>query len=530
MHNEQRNQRMTMANSAMAGTSYQNMMRMPNGVGVAPNDLKRAAAMNNRNPNGNPMANMPMKSQAMLSAQMQRDGSGMEVNGQRPQSPGSSENAPSPNKRPRVEGGMNAGNMPGSQFNEFAQQAPNVQQKSIEGMNSGVQGSPMTQQGLDGQHDMFAGNQPRHGMPAAPGQPQGNHALQDYQMQLMLLEQQNKKRLLMARQEHDTISGVPHAQPAVGAPGFPPSMSPQGSRAGPSPNPIDQMKRGTPKMNQQGLPGSPMPDVAMQQRRSSPAPNMNFDPTQMPPGMPPQYYNPQMQQNPMMRPPSSYPGFNGQQLTQHQMEQVRQNGAMQNGAMPNGGAWRGGPPGTMQQGLQLGPMANNPQQRNQMPPPPAPAGEQPRAQEPSPSQPTQAPPTPNLGNKVNPKKKVTKNDKKATKAKGSGATPAASAGEGPPTPTPPTPVTANHQKSFQNGQPAQPPSQPQPTAPQHQTVMDTNPPFGNIDGENFDLGLGFEDSIDFETFLHVGGDDSTGFNSLTGDFGFGDIVEAGGDL
>jgi hypothetical protein len=37
-----------------------------------------------------------------------------------------------------------------------------------------------------------------------PGRPpaQGNHALQqDYQMQLMLLEQQNKKRLLMARQE-----------------------------------------------------------------------------------------------------------------------------------------------------------------------------------------------------------------------------------------------------------------------------------------------------------------------------------------
>jgi len=30
-----------------------------------------------------------------------------------------------------------------------------------------------------------------------------SHALQDYQMQLMLLEQQNKKRLLMARQEAD---------------------------------------------------------------------------------------------------------------------------------------------------------------------------------------------------------------------------------------------------------------------------------------------------------------------------------------
>ena len=31
-----------------------------------------------------------------------------------------------------------------------------------------------------------------------------NFALQDYQMQLMLLERQNKKRLLMARQEQDS--------------------------------------------------------------------------------------------------------------------------------------------------------------------------------------------------------------------------------------------------------------------------------------------------------------------------------------
>jgi hypothetical protein len=38
---------------------------------------------------------------------------------------------------------------------------------------------------------------------------QGNHALQDYQMQLMLLEQQNKKRLLMAQQEQDNISNNP---------------------------------------------------------------------------------------------------------------------------------------------------------------------------------------------------------------------------------------------------------------------------------------------------------------------------------
>jgi hypothetical protein len=48
----------------------------------------------------------------------------------------------------------------------------------------------------------------------------GNHALQDYQMQLMLLEQQNKMRLLMARQEQDSITNPPghtstNMQPAV---------------------------------------------------------------------------------------------------------------------------------------------------------------------------------------------------------------------------------------------------------------------------------------------------------------------------
>ena len=37
---------------------------------------------------------------------------------------------------------------------------------------------------------------------------EGNHATQDYQMQLMLLEQQNKKRMLLARQEQDRLSGA----------------------------------------------------------------------------------------------------------------------------------------------------------------------------------------------------------------------------------------------------------------------------------------------------------------------------------
>lgn len=47
---------------------------------------------------------------------------------------------------------------------------------------------------------------------------EGNHVLQDYQMQLMLLEQQNKKRLLTARQEQDTMLSV---VPKRGMPGAP---------------------------------------------------------------------------------------------------------------------------------------------------------------------------------------------------------------------------------------------------------------------------------------------------------------------
>ncbi|KAG7001978.1 hypothetical protein G7Y79_00030g065110 [Physcia stellaris] len=42
--------------------------------------------------------------------------------------------------------------------------------------------------------------------PSMAQSPLGNHALQDYQIQLMLLEQQNKKRLLLARQAESTPS------------------------------------------------------------------------------------------------------------------------------------------------------------------------------------------------------------------------------------------------------------------------------------------------------------------------------------
>jgi hypothetical protein len=197
----------------------------------------------------------------------------------------------------------------------------------------------------------------------------------------------------------------PQHQGAVGGQ-FPAAMSPQGNRPGPSPNPQDQMKRGTPKLGQ--MPGSPLPEGAMQGQRGSPVPNMQqFDPNLAPPGMPPQFYPQMPHQSPMMRPPSSHPGanFNGQQMTPQQMEAVR------NGQMQQNGGWRGQPQPNMMQGQQLaGPMGNNPQQR-QMPPPPAPANDPPRP-EPSPSVSNQAPPTPSTGNKTAPKKKGTKDNVK----------------------------------------------------------------------------------------------------------------------
>jgi hypothetical protein len=57
-------------------------------------------------------------------------------------------------------------------------------------------------------------SKPRSSSPPGPlGTSQGrNHALQDYQMQLMLLEQQNKKRLMMARQEQDSTIAMPETQ------------------------------------------------------------------------------------------------------------------------------------------------------------------------------------------------------------------------------------------------------------------------------------------------------------------------------
>ncbi|KAH0133910.1 hypothetical protein KCU67_g16433, partial [Aureobasidium melanogenum] len=64
---------------------------------------------------------------------------------------------------------------------------------------------------------------------ASPPMPNSNHALQDAQMQLMLLEQQNKKRLSMSPIEKDSVN--PSLAADSGMPG----------RASPAPGPADQI-------------------------------------------------------------------------------------------------------------------------------------------------------------------------------------------------------------------------------------------------------------------------------------------------
>ncbi|CAD0010708.1 unnamed protein product, partial [Aureobasidium pullulans] len=390
-----------------------------------------------------------------------------------------------------------------------------------------------------------------------PPNANSNHALQDYQMQLMLLEQQNKKRLLMARQEQDNMTNGPNGPvPASGQPqNFAPAMSPSNSRAGPSPGPNEQMRRGTPKMAP-GVVPSPTADGGMP-GRASPAPGQ-FDPNNpMNPSMFPMAMM-KGTNGQMMQPPSSHPGF-GQLSQQQQMEMFRQaqsrNGQAQmaNGFMPQ--------PGPNMMAGQPPPQPPNmtPQQRNAaMPPPPAPGNDGPRTGT-GPSSPSQnQPPTPSQANK--PKKKDTKasatkvnpvehnqyTQELTTVGRGTtGATPQESA-EQPPTPTPAPPITPQPTSAFPP-KPGQPQNQQQPPNAQSGMPGQQNPggdmsnvgaPFGNMDSDFGSMGLDFEmggpdvlDNFDFDSFLTTdGGADGFGFDPSGMNFGTDGGLEAGGDV
>lgn len=280
-----------------------------------------------------------------------------------------------------------------------------IQQQHVKipgGMN---QGSPMMPNGPDGAlmdpSGMFQQN-PNYRQPGIAGAAGHGGALADYQMQLMLLEQQNKKRLMMHRQELDVASrdqGVPPG--LMGQSGvYAPPMSPRASRTGHSPNSNDPTKRGTPKQMGQD---SPLPENTMGTNRNSPGSN-NFEPGQMQNMMPPFAMVNGPVNGMMGRPPN---GQNGQMSAQH-VEMMRRQQQQAQMGMHNG-AW---PPGMQNPGqmLQQGQvMAQMDQARNSMPPPQGPpAG---RTQ-PSSPQTQAAPPTPSQTSKAGPKKKDSKDNKK----------------------------------------------------------------------------------------------------------------------
>ncbi|KAL9094025.1 MAG: hypothetical protein Q9165_003695 [Trypethelium subeluteriae] len=542
---QQQQQLLRQMDPQMMGASMQGMKMMQNPM--MSNELRQRAFANanqrNAGQNLSQMQNMKQQQMLQQSGQMQREGSTVGMGQDRPQSPGgSAENAPSP-KRQRMEtNGFNGPMGPAGRGQPQGMQGqgmPNVAGLTPGASMNGQQNPDLT--------EYYGRNQMHPTLSGPPGHTTGNHALQDYQMQLMLLEQQNKKRLLMARQEQDNSQSIAHG-PGPGGPGqgmqqnFPPGVSPQ-SRPGPSPNPNDQVKRGTEKMGQ-----SPLPDGTMPQQGS---PAANFDPSQIPQGMPQHYFNhlkaqqEGMQIAPngqMLRPPSSNPNFAAQASPEQQMQQMQQLQARQRQVnMQNGMGFPGaGPPNMMpqpQQGQpgQQGPNAGTTQQRAAMGPPPTPAaGTQPS----SPAQSTNQPPTPSQTNKPNPKKKnATKdNNKKAASKKGgaaAGATPATES-QDPPANTPSTPITPMHGSSFsqqqqKNGtgpqpQPSANASQPPPAAPAPQPPpIDANAgaPFGDISSADLNnLNLDFAplgdadvlDNFDFDSFLQPESADGPMFN------------------
>ncbi|ETI28591.1 hypothetical protein G647_01041 [Cladophialophora carrionii CBS 160.54] len=490
--------------------------------------------------------------------QMQREQGDVDMNG-RASSPAEGENGGSPSKRPRLDGQQfNGGMMPNvrpgmpnvAPQNMMIQNAfqPNMNnpqfrqnggmpQKPMQAqmangmMNMANAGSPMMQ-GMNPQFDnnmqMDMYNQRMAGqqLQGAPGGGQsGNHALQDYQMQLMLLEQQNKKRLMMARQEQDNAvnrDGGPGG-PMVGM--QPGGMSP-GSRTGTSPNPVDQMKR-TPQL---GLPGSPS---AGDMARGSPAAPMTFM-NGIPGGGD---FNPTMFMKdnqgmvpggPGMRPPTSME----MQNNMARQQQARMAGQFQGGQpmVQNPSQGQPQPMGT-------------PGQRNEMPPPQAPAANNaPRNQGGSP-QSGNAPPTPSTGNKPNPKTKKAKeeNTKKRPTKKNSTANAPPAETELPATPTPSTPITPVHPQGFNNsagkgaapGMPnpnqAPPPNAAMPPNPQmHQPDLSQQSFSEFNDAGNFNLDFSsLENSdvlenFDFDSFLNTSTEDTFNFDNpmgIGGDFG-----------
>lgn len=400
------------------------------------------------------------------------------------------------------------------------------------GMNTGspMMGNIDPQFGMNGMDGMNYARMPgQTGMQNGQAAQSGNHALQDYQMQLMLLEQQNKKRLMMARQEQDSIIRGDNGAPLPGQGGMQQGISPSGSRTGTSPNPMDQMKRVT---SQMGM-GSPS-GGDIQARGGSPIQFMH--------GQGPDFVNNELFMNKQQGLVPGGPNMRQQTMDINALraQQVRAAGQF--------------PPGQ--------PMAQNPSQgqphpmgtpgmRNEMPPPPGPAagGSAQRGAQPSSPNSGGAPPTPSQANKPNPKGKKgkegetarkvcifvaelmsTNNEQRPNKKNSTANTDAA---EPPATPTPSTPITPVHAASFNNSggkgptaaansaPTSNPTSQPVQQMPPADTSS-TFPNFGVEDGQAFNLDFStlenpdVLENFDFDSFLNQSGTDDFGGEGVFG--------------
>ena len=509
--------------------------------------------------------------------QIQREqGGDVEMNGGRPGSPAEGENGASPSKRPRLDNPQfNNGMMPNGRPNMQGQvqqgmmiqngfnpnmpnqfrQNGNMPNKPMQVSDAGDMSVPklttsqpmpngMMNMGNNAGSPMMPGINPgqfgdnmaiemfqsgRMAQPMQGGGPtaqSGNHALQDYQMQLMLLEQQNKKRLMMARQEQDNAVNRDGAPMPVGMGGA--GMSPSGSRSGASPNPSDQINKRNPQLG--GLPGSP--SAGDLQGRS---PGMNFMN-----GMPSGDFNPAMFMGgdkqgmggpggPNMRPPTSMDINN----------MARQQGRM-------GNQFQGGQPMVQNPSQGGGQPMGTPGQRNEMPPPQAPAGGSAQRNQPSSPAAGNVPPTPSQTSKANPKGKKGKDESNAPANKKKPAkknSTVNAAADEPPTPNnPSTPITPQHnnnnqakgQANMANTSAPQAPMQPMPSNQQmQQPDMSQQNGFDFTSGENFNLDFSTLDNtdvlenFDFDSFLNTTTDDAFNFDSgmIGGDFG----VDAGND-
>ncbi|KAJ5225096.1 Transcriptional activator somA [Penicillium chermesinum] len=520
---EQQQNQLLRQQPLMPGQMSQLNMRGRNGM--MPQNLQKTVLQNNTNLNPQQMASLQQKQQMQMMAQMSREQSDMDMNGARPQSPASADNAPSPSKRPRIEGGPVNGQQiapNGRQQGPGMQGQPNPQAAMM--MQNGMGQRPMN----PAQFQQFTQGQAAQ-QKSMQGMPNGammNPNVMPNQGDLVTMPDgqsmypPNGRRLLSKWSNGSGSSGKTRWPAAKANPRCQASclraLPPQGSRAGASPNPSEQMKRGTPKMPQTGLPGSPSAGD-MNQNRGSPG-SMNLNGGQMQPDMS-QFFN-----QGAIRPPSSNPAFSTGPMGQA----IPANA----GRMPNG-QW---PPGSMpsQSSPANQPQAGTPQQEqrggNMPPPQPPTAGAAAARSQPQDSPQTgNAPPTPQPQTKAAGKKKEPTRKRPQKKNTGAGnaagATPVTEPAELP-TPTPSTPVTPSHPNSFKgpNGTasaPAQPTTAPAPPPMLPSTLDQNQAPFNDLgitDSSAFNLDFSALDnpdileSFDFDTFLNTDGETGFGFD------------------